>query len=224
MDPRTLAQLNALTRDRLNDTGTVRPRYSDDLINRSLNEAQREACERAKLLCDEVSSITQLAILAGQPHVDLARAIFEVDAVHNVDTGEPLRAANEEQLYRQDRRWRTRTGHACEYVLVTLPDERIRLRFVPTPIAALNLQLRVYRLPRFEMEASDEPEIAARHHEHLVDWAIYRCCSDKDPDLYDPAKAADHLAAFTATFGEKPDANVRRMLREPRSHTVTSRW
>lgn len=226
MDPRALADLRSITREQLDDLGIARPRYSDAMIDRGLNEGQREACERARLIRDEVTACTQLAILADQAYVDLHRSIFEVERVLHLDSGDELTEARESTLSANDRRWRERVAATpCEFIVQALPDERIRLRLVPIPTVACNLQLTVYRLPLFPMEGDgDEPEIAARHHEKLVSYAVYKALMTKDPDLYDPVKAAEHLGVFTAEFGEKVDAETRRRQRENRDPCVVSRW
>lgn len=222
MEPRTLAELRQMTRERLDDTGANRPRYSDAMINRAIAEAEVEACVRAHLLCDETTdSVALLAVTADQPTYVLHPSVYRVDQVRDLLTGERLREVIEEELERRDRRWRLRTGLPREYLIGALPSERLTLTLVPNPYEAATLRLRVYRLPRYRMETDgDEPEIAARHHDRLVDWAVYRCMSVRDPDLYDPVKADAALAAFVESFGERDDANVQRKKREQPGNTV----
>ena len=225
MEARTLADLRGITRERLNDLGKSRPRWSDDAINRGLNEAEQQACLRARLLFDQVSAITVLPILANTPLYLLNPSIFDLDSVRDATTGERLSLAYEDQLYMQSSRWRTLTGTAArEYVTQVLPNERLQLLLTPIPSAVTTLQLAVYRTPIYAMEDdADEPEIAPRHHDGLVAWACYRCLSIRDVDGYDPVKAAEHQADFIKEFGILPDANVRRKLREHRRHTMVAR-
>ena len=46
----------------------------------------------------------------------------------------------------------------------------------------------------------------------------------KDSQCYDPKLAAEHEARFTARFGAKIDANVRRKQRATRSHVTRINW
>lgn len=226
MLPQTLLELREATRDRLNDHGKVKPKWSDATIDRALNEAEREACERARLLRDEFTdAITKIEATAAVAAYLLHPSIFEIDGAYNETDGRVLTEASEPELYQQDSQWRTRTGsNTCEYVVQALPNERLRLLLVPVPSVAATIRLQVYRYPRYTMTSNgDEPEIGAQHHDGLVEWAVYRCFSVKDPDLYDPQKAADAQAEFTKLFGIKIDANIRRRLREKRTNVAVAR-
>lgn len=226
MDARTLAQLEQITRERLDDLGTTRPRWSSESIRRALNEAEREACVRAKLLRDETTdALTQIAVVAGTALYPLARSILEVDGLYDEVTGEPLGETDEASLYRVARNWRAHESvNPRDFVVRVRPNEQLELLLYPKPSVATTLRLQAYRLPRYEMEADDdEPEIAPRHHDGLVEWAVHRCFSVRDPDTYDPVKAGDHLAVFTAQFGERPTADTQRRLRERRRNLVVPR-
>lgn len=222
MEPRTLADLRLMTRERLDDVGSNRPRFSDPMINRAINEAEREACVRAHLLCDEsTDTVVLLSALADKATYELHPSVYAVDQVRDLLSGERLTQVREDNLDYRDRRWRLRAGLPREYVIGALPNERLTLTLVPRPVEAATLRLRVYRLPRYAMEHdSDEPEIAARHHDRLIDWVVYRCASVRDADLYDPVKAEAALTAFVDSFGERDDANVHRKHREQRRNTV----
>jgi hypothetical protein len=225
MDALTLLGLRGMTRERLNDRGITRPRWSDIAINRSLNEAEQQACLRARLLFDEASKYTQITIVPNQAAYLLHPSIFEVHDIRDTVTTERLELATEDQLYLESARWRTVIGTAArKYILQILPNERLQLLFTPVPSAATTLQLSVYRTPIMAMESNDDPpEIAPRHHDGLIAWACYRCLSIRDVETYDPVKAADHKADFEKEFGILEDANVRRKKREKRNHTMVAR-
>lgn len=229
MDARTLDQLVDITRERLDDTGTTRPRWPSTSIARALNEAQREAALRGRLLRDDVSNRLLITIEEGKMQYLLHPSIFELISVRNTTTNKLLRETSVFKLESRDDQWRNRTSASvCQYYVDVLPNERLRLNLVDIPAATeapVLLRLEVYRLPwdEMELEAEDEPEIAPRHHEGLVEWACYRCFMKRDPDTYDPVKAADHLAIFTDQFGQRPDANVHRKQREKPSHTTVAR-
>lgn len=225
MEPMNRKQLRTIARERLRDTGTTRPRWSDETINRSLNEAQRQAAIRSRLLFDNLSSLTLLSVLAGTAAYLLPRSFFEIESVTYEDTGEPLTLAYEEQMYRSDSRWRTRSAdRACEFVLQSMPDEQLRLILHPNPQSPTQLRVAGYREPRYDMLGdNDIPEIAPRHHEGLVAWACYRCLSIRDPDGYDPVKAAEFLGDFEREFGPMPTADTRRTRRELREPVIPCR-
>lgn len=83
------------------------------------------------------------------------------------------------------------------------------------------LTLNVYRYPLRDMEDSDdEPEIAQRHHDGLLDWILYRAYTERDIEAEAPQRAANHLAAFTARFGDRQDANVMRKHRQQRRPVI----
>lgn len=227
MDPRTLEDLTAITRERLDDQAQSKPRWSDAAIARGLSEAQREAAVRGRLLRDDNHPATRLVFANGQNTLALHRAFFEVEYALNADTGEEIEIVDLEALRRKEPGWRMRTGSTPDYLLVeVMPDERLRVRLVPTPDVdvIINVQLAVYREPLDDLAvASDELEIAPRHHEGLVAWACYRCFSDRDPDRYDPQRADAYKAEFTAQYGERPAAGSWLRQHSAVTHTVRAR-
>ena len=95
------------------------------------------------------------------------------------------------------------------------------IRLVPKPNAAGTLLLEGYRLPLQLMEDGtdhDTPEIHKAHHRRFVDWALYRTYSVPDTELQSAERADAALARFTRYFGERPDANLRRITREDVTH------
>lgn len=66
----------------------------------------------------------------------------------------------------------------------------------------------------------DVPEIAAIHHEYLVQWALYRAFSVPDTETFDPNRAAIAEREFTQYFGLRPDSDLRRITREDTPHEV----
>lgn len=226
MDPRTAAELEQITRERLDDLGTTRPRWSSEEIRRALSEGEREACLRGDLLHDTVTeALVRRPVEAGRSTVLLHPSIYRVDGVRRESDGTDLRECDEKTMRMLDPQWRAQAGSSIEHYLVqALPSERLQLRLYPIPTVDEVLWLDVRRLPRDPLEGDDdEPEIAPRHHEHLVSWALYRCFSKRDPDTYDPVKASDHLAEFTAVFGERDTADVLRKKHERTRATVTPR-
>lgn len=225
MDPRTLATLRTMTRERLFDLGKSKPLWSDEQVDRALNEAQVRATVCARLLRDEVTdSLTKLTVTATTPVALLHRSIFDVDHAYRDIDGVPLVAMTEQALTANDANWRARTGTPCAYLLQARPDERLQLRLTPAPTEDTVVRLVVYRTPRFLMEGDDDtPEIAPIHHDGLVNWACYRLLSNRDPDQFERTAAERFKADFTAQFGELPDADTLRTRREPRERVAIAR-
>lgn len=224
MDARTLADLEATVRVRLDDQGLSKPRFPSADIAKALSEAEREACVRAHLIIEEDDEeLVRINTVAGTARYDLDPCFYQIDRIVHGDTGEVLDETHEDALDRLSRRWSQQSGRPDEYVVKAAPNEQLRILLVPKPNTPGVLLLRGYRYPRAEMEsADDEPEIAPVHHEALVDFACYRLLMAKDADKYDPVKAREFLDVFTGHFGERPTAAQRRARRERRRPTTVS--
>ncbi len=101
------------------------------------------------------------------------------------------------------------------------------VRLVRMPTQADTLALPVYRGALKPLSAdidTGKPEIPERFHERLMDWVLHRAYLKQDAETFDPAKAAQSLALFIQSFGERPDANVQRKRRDKRPPLVRSSW
>jgi hypothetical protein len=242
-----LREAVAAVRERLDDDavqadGTPGPNaWSDPELIGFFREAQREACERARLIYDDTTpSITQLAVVAAQKVYLLHWSIFDVHRASYNDAGESLTPTTEEALdrcawaddygLRRIGRWRNRTeSKARQFYLTYTPQQKIKLTTYPIPQQItyfdqsgvehpLLLQLAVYRYPTWPlMRINDRFEIAAKHHERLIDWVLFRAYMKRDTDFYSPAKAMDAQSEFTRSFGPRNTADQlrREFQREP---------
>ena len=193
-------------------------------------KAEREAAERARLLQDKLTpAVTQIPLVIDQRTYLLHPSIFDVESVGlTQDTGKfgDLCLTTEQELDYYASRHPNVRGWAREYYVYGEPKGngqagmRIVLDRAPN-LADGMLTLNVYRYPLREMEDSDdEPEIARRHHDGLVDWVLYRAYSERDIEASAPNRAANHLAAFTDRFGVRRDANVMRKHRQQRRPVI----
>lgn len=228
MLPMTLEDLIAEARLRLDDDAIGQNKWSDEDLTRFANEAERQACLRARLIRDDYTdSITLITLVAGTAHYVLHGSVFEVEAARVEETSAPIWQRGIEQLDQSYPTWRAREGSTpTEFVIEPYTRGRLRYRAVPIPATDADdtpVRLTVLRFPRVDMCAGAIPEIAPQHHMGLVDWMVHRAYLQRDADRYDPAKAAEHAAAFTESFGELPDANVRRKHAEKRNHVVMAR-
>jgi len=182
------------------------------------NEAEREACFRARLLFDDTprAGVTTIAVEADQSRYPIDPSVFWIDAASfKRDAGgreRPLELRGLDWI--RDRRGQQWDSSSRPEVLAD--NGRDELRLWPTPTMPGTLQLAVYRYPLQPMEAlDDEPEIGEAHHLALVNWLLYRAYGHKDSELYDERKSERALAEFEETFGKRPHtADVLRKQRE----------
>ena len=150
----------------------------------------------------------------------LHASLYELDHVAFLPAGEtrrrPVKQTSQEWLDAYAPEWRDEVGDP-EYLIQA--DTSVRL--IPLPERDGTLLLEGYRTPKVPMAApTDSPEINGLHHPYLVEWSQFRHFSILDSEMYDPARAAAFRAAFTAYFGERPDADLRRITREDVPHVT----
>lgn len=196
----TLADLIALYRADSGDEAT--PGFcSDSLLTIYANEAEEEACRRAKLIRDSSSSVCTIAFDADDPTVTLDPSVLHVLRVF-VD-GREAHVVNVGHMDSVMPGWQFSPNRDRPVRLVSgLTSGKLHLW--PRPKEAGTISLTVERLPLESMvETTDTPEIRPELHRSLVPWMLYRAYSREDSDLYNDQKAAVHLAKFEAEFGQK---------------------
>jgi len=220
----TLAEL--IARYRLEAKDQVAPFFvSDDEVRGFLNEAQREACIRARLIHESSNtSMCNIGVSAGKGTYKHHRALYEIthcgfklagDAVRR-----PVSLVSTEWLDANVRDWRDAAGTP----LYAVQKDRT-LRLVPTPNEDGMLMLEGFRTQLDDLEdKDDEPEINDIHHLHLVQWVLYRVFSIPDADIFDGNRASVAEDAFTDYFGRRPDADLRRSTREDVPQHVQGFW
>lgn len=195
--------------------------WSDAEVTAYLNEAEREAAERARLLYDKTTAeVVQIALLPTVREYRLHPSIFDVDAAGILRPGGTrncavLRATEEDMRWSLQHRPNL-SGWAGYYTIYggasgdgTL-GKYLTLDRQPQEAGGI-LYLEAYRYPLVEMEdGEDEPEIAPRYHEALVHWALYQAYSTRDAEGNSDARASKHEAEFERRFGLRDDANVAR--------------
>ena len=206
------------------------PLWDSASVRAWANEAEREAAERARLLQDKTTvAVTRIALLPDVREYLLHPSIFDVESVGvTSDTGKyaDLCRATEEGLDYYARRNPNARGWGREYYVYGEPKGngtagmRIVLDRAPQ-VADGFLTLNVYRYPLRDMEdPDDEPEIAKRHHDGLVDWILHRAYSERDIEKSAPERARAHEDAFNRRFGIRIDANVQRKHRQQRRPVI----
>lgn len=229
MEPMEVGQLIADVRISLDDT-TARPRWSQDFLRAACAEAQREACFRARLIFDDTTEeVCRVPLVAGLSEYVLDPRIIELrDDIRLLNDRGPLRRATLDDLEEISPRWREHEARVPRrYMIDRMGANYLRLTLYATPIEQDEMDtlvLPVYRLPLEDPEQDgDELEIDPHYQGHLRHWVIYRAYLDRDPDRYDPLRAADHLAQFEAIFGRRESAHVERMRTPTRRQRTVPR-
>ena len=198
-----VADLRAVFRSETDDTEDP-PFASDDEVIDYLNDAQNEACRRARLLVDSrTSGITTISLAANTARYALDPRVVFVRRAKLVSNSSTLTLASYRDMDGVDgisADWEDETGTPTH--LITDMDTAY-VRPYPVPDASDSIALTVVRLPLDDLaDDGDEPEIHARFHRNLRHWMLYRYYSKQDADTFDAGRAALALAAFEMEFGK----------------------
>lgn len=200
--------------------------WEDDFVLDCLNEAEREAADRARTFYDTTMAVP---VTAGRARyaidpriIDIERAALSADG----DGRPPLKL----KLFdRMELDWKTppRSRHEAglpwdrPFGLVYDGDQSVEI--VPAPKRDGKLLLGAYRLPLRDFDMDSEPELPAVHHGALVDWALFRAFSIPDADEANERLAAYYHDRYERYFGLRVDARKRRMQRMNKPH-VNKLW
>lgn len=201
---------------------------TEDIID-WLNDGQTEAAIRGRLLRatpQTHSDMCEVQFGVGVSDAELDQSLVEISHQYWKPSGEgiasPLLLVSREWLDGKCQDWRTLAQEDRPTYLVR--DANL-LRLVPAPSIAGSVMLEGYRVPIAEMENDeDEPEIAAAHHIHLVNWALHKGYSIPDADTFDPGRADRVEAEFTRYFGARPDSDLRNDTRLDEPQHVVAYW
>lgn len=200
----TLLDLITLFRNEADDA-TEPYLWSDDELIEFANDAENEACRRARLLVDSSTAMTRIVLDpldAGVTTLD--PAIIFVRRAQLVGR-RPLQRMTMRDMDNWNPFWRN-TPPGPPRMFITDSDTGALLLY-PAPLGPDDLRLTVVRTPLVEMkDEQDSPEIPARFHRSLRYWMLYRAYSKQDSQANDPKKAADSLALFEQEFGKKSSA------------------
>lgn len=186
-------------------------------IVRWLEEAEREACVRGRLLRESSDpDVCEIVVSAGESVYPLHSLLYEIDHIGYKAEGTAsrrmLKLVSTEYLDGVMPDWRDRTGRV-EYAI----QSETSIRLAPTPDTQGAVLLEGYRLP-IQRAGATGFEVHEAQHRQLLDWALYRAYSVPDAETLDPGRAADAEHAFTAYFGARPDSDLRRQTREDVDH------
>lgn len=209
--------------------------FSDEEVTMWLNDAEREAAIRGRLIRDHsTAGVATIPMVADASDYPLHPAFYEIEYIGYeytpplanqglYDDEQEIKLISQEMMTSINPNWRNHNdvfnqyGHTLRYAVQY--DTHIRL--VPTPKFNGKLYVEGYRVPIKPMAGMDDvPEINAIHHEYLVQWALYRAFSVPDTETFDPNRAAIAEREFTQYFGLRPDSDLRRITREDTPHEV----
>lgn len=200
----TLQDLITLFRNEADDA-TEPYLWEDEEVIEFANDAETEACRRARLLVDSTSALTQLLVDpldAGLVALDPA-VVFVRRA--QLMGQRPLHRVTVRDLDAHNPYWRSAPQNRPRMFVTDFQTGSILL--YPPPLEQDMLLLTIVRTPLVDMkDLLDSPEIPPRFHRSLRYWMLYRAYSKQDSQASDPKKAADALALFEQEFGKKSSA------------------
>ncbi len=199
-----LGELLAEARSRANDNATP-SLWSDAEFTSWANEAEREACRRARLIIDSTTlECCRITLAIADPTYELHEKVLFIRRAKLVGRAPVLRRVSFQDLDETCPGWEDETGEPRGYI----PDmDNLMFRPYPIPTAVGVVNLTITRLPLEDMAAAqDEPEIRSRFHLNLVPWMLYRAYSKQDAETIDLKKAGAFLAEFEAEFGKRSSA------------------
>lgn len=183
------------------------------------NDAQNEACRRARLLVDSsTAAVCSITLVDATATYDLHDSIIFIRRARllEIADGDALAVLKRRHMVDMDRElgpgWQEHEGQPVAYVLGM--DDHV-LRPYPTPDTDLwKVALTVVRMPlvptaheTYPMEeGEDTPEIRSRWHIGLVNWMLARAYRKQDSETYNPKLAEAFEADFEREFGKKSSA------------------
>lgn len=184
------------------------PLWSDNELRIYFNQAEKEACRRARLIIDSSTAATcEVASVIGQADYTIDSRVISIRrATVPSKSNRKLAVVKAELMDGFMPNWEAQSG-SPDALVVGLNSKKIRLFRKPTEV--FTIQLTVVRTPLTAMtNPNDEPEIPERYHQGLINWALYRAYSKKDVETNDEQRALMHLRAFEAEFGTHEQASA----------------
>ena len=194
--------------------------WSDLDVYTAMDDAQKMFCRLQGGIQDSTSSITSIAVTAGDTHVSVSPLILKLRYAYRASDGITLDILNFEDLqYRRSpsdygvvspMRLDSRTG-ALTGVVVGMDKNKLRLINIPVENETINLI--VYRLPLETIDGADQDlEIDEQHHLHLLIWMKHLAHLKQDAETYDRGRSDLFKANFEAYCEQA------RLEREKREH------
>jgi hypothetical protein len=212
-------KLKEVARELLGDT---RPPYfwSDVELEVYLNEAQVEACRRARLLVDSTTAaVCQVAITIDTQDFALDPRVIMVRRAKLANESFPLTRKSQAALDEEYPGWDTDSSSTPSFYFADANSAKISL--YPKADTADTLHMTVVREPLVEMnDDEDTPEIPARYHYSLLHWALHRAYMKPGSETFNDKESATALAMFEVEFGRRRSADVERFEAEHEGYDI----
>jgi hypothetical protein len=192
-------QIETSARQTLDDASSADRLWSQDDILEYARDAENEACERANLIIDNTSALTDITVNTSTGTYGLSVTVVTIKSAIMALGTIPLMETTEEVLDNTVPSWRAETGTPRSYIKT--PTNNIVL--YPIPIVADTINMTVSRFPNIPMLTSGSPEIDARYHAGLLLWIMQRAYMKNDSETLNVDKAKDYEAQFEKYFGPK---------------------
>lgn len=167
-----------------------------------LNDAEREACIRGRLLTDSATAdVCSIQLTAGVATYLFDPRILLVLRGKLTGAAKPLSKISFTRMDELLDSWEDQSGEVVAFV-TGMDKQQLRLFRVPSATGVLNLT--VVRLPMQDVTKTTSPEIAPYLHVSLVPWIKYRIYSNQDSELVNKARASEMLLQFETKFGKRP--------------------
>ena len=176
--------------------------YSDATLLLYANEAQREACRRARLIVDSTTAaISVIAVSPGDQTITLDPRVIFIRDVRLASKDDPLWKIKYRDLDRLEPGWLT--ADAADVTHYCTDYQTGKVYFHHKFEAGDTVTMTVIREPAADMNLSGvQPEIQPRYQEKLTHWMAYRALNRSDlEDKFDPERAKVEYAQFEAEFG-----------------------
>lgn len=215
-----LGQLRADLRERLDDLGAP-PLWTDTFLNNAINEALKEAAERAKLIRVE----TAITVNVADNEYALDPEVFDVDREGRITIAGrdyPIIGTSRDVLSAGDPNWRNRNGRPENFTVIldTPNDPRVMLSRLPT--IAGTLRLGTYITPDRLDDDSDAAPIDVRWQLLSLLWAEHLAYSKRDADTNNEVLAKKREDQFESVFGPRKTAKISREQQTRHTNTVTA--
>lgn len=194
--------------------------WSDELILRYLDEAQRELCRLTDGIADSVSSVCTVKVKSAL--VRVSPLIKKIRAATLVDLERPLSIYSVEEA-RRGRVPLTSSSTGVPLAIITgVGTGNAQVYPAPTPGQEWTVHLDVLRYPLTRIETSgDELELGDEHVPALMHYALHRAYARPDADTYDKRRSDEELALFRGACRE---VQVEQSLKRTKSGVTQFSW
>lgn len=207
--------------------------WSDAELLRFLNYAEVQACRRAHLIIDDITTNDQgtaatagtlgqrplcvLTIVADQATYNLSSRILQVKRCQLKSMTYPLLGPlSYPEVDEWMSGWRGTSGTVgtCGsggYPMCFINEPGNTITFVLAPSVSDTAYLVVSRLPLMSFTEQTQPEIQERYHVGLCNWAAHLAYSKADSETFSTDLSVFYEKKFVEEFGTLPDAYSERM-------------